>query len=508
MDSNHLHKCSVDVRPTGCLGYCSQGPAVSVLVTTPVPEHEFNTTNRRRRRKRSSRRIHVEIDTFEKSADVLKQSVGAAASIDLNFDNLPDEARTRLSKLKRKRAREYLISTYQWNKALKGMEEDAMDDENLQRELQWLLTKAGYPEPPIQLDPEPPIDQDEWLIHSSLPARSNSMPTSIENYVPWTLNSVKVVSSHSAIFKLTTRDPKRGTPHPRGRGRVASPITWHVTMLGEVGIMKDEGPLPWIERDYTPISSALDWERGKVEILIKIYNLGRLTSWLRRRTSAITVAQSEEGKDSDSDEENMNRIKIWLSKPVRTLSMPYLVPGEYDFTPSSVLLLLAGTGIVALPQILAHRNPYRSLGIATPKSSQLQCPIDLILSCREDDLLMLQEINNWCVEGKRPHPRFQGLRNCTLLITKKKDDEQNTPYPEFQPIQQDRVSILQELRKNMVNIHYSQRLNKDMIADSLGRMVQHCRVVLSGPDSYNQSVKKLLEECGLDTSTYLTVLSA
>ena len=37
----------------------------------------------------------------------------------------------------------------------------------------------------------------------------------------------------------------------------------------------DEGPLPWIERDYTPVSSAKEWEVGRCEILIKVYPQGR-----------------------------------------------------------------------------------------------------------------------------------------------------------------------------------------------------------------------------------------
>ena len=44
-----------------------------------------------------------------------------------------------------------------------------------------------------------------------------------------------------------------------------------------------------------------------------------------------------------------------------------------------------GTGVVALPQILAHRDPYGSLRISTPKRDQLRVPIDVLLSCREDD---------------------------------------------------------------------------------------------------------------------------
>ena len=32
----------------------------------------------------------------------------------------------------------------------------------------------------------------------------------------------------------------------------------------------EEGPLPWVERDYTPISTAHEWEQGRCDILIKV----------------------------------------------------------------------------------------------------------------------------------------------------------------------------------------------------------------------------------------------
>ena len=208
---------------------------------------------------------------------------------------------------------------------------------------------------------------------------------------PWALQGVKSVSTHSAIFRLASSDRKRGTPHPRGRGRVPRPITWHTTLLAEVGA-NDEGPLPWIERDYTPISSAHQWEQGRVEILIKIYADGKATSWLYR-TKPETV---------------------WLSRPVRTLAVPSLVHDDGpSFRPASVLLLLAGTGVVALPQILAHRDPYGSLRISTPKRDQLRVPIDVLLSCREDDAPMAPRCAAWC----REEGDAAGIRNCTLLLS-------------------------------------------------------------------------------------------
>ena len=75
----------------------------------------------------------------------------------------------------------------------------------------------------------------------------------------------------------------------------------------------DEGPLPWIERDYTPISSAKEWEAGKVDLLVKFYADGAATSWLRRALVPSVTSAPRLG------------ARVWLSQPVRTLSLPSLV---------------------------------------------------------------------------------------------------------------------------------------------------------------------------------------
>ena len=162
------------------------------------------------------------------------------------------------------------------------------------------------------------------------------------------MEGVTPVSRHSAIFSLRSDDRKRGTPHPRGNGRLAVPVTWHVTLLAEVG-PNAEGPLPWVEREYTPVSSAKQWELGKCELLVKVYPGGLASSWLARARPA----------------------RVWLSTPQKTLHVPALVAEGRAYRPASVLLLLAGTGAVALPQLLCHRDPIRLLGIPTPRRDQV-----------------------------------------------------------------------------------------------------------------------------------------
>ena len=181
--------------------------------------------------------------------------------------------------------------------------------------------KADKGEAPLAKAPRRLREELEWLRRQVGSAdTTGQMPEAIAEYTKWSLEGVEPVSKHAAIFTYTSKDRKRGTPHPRGRGRVPRPITWHTTLLAEVGA-NDEGPLPWIERDYTPISSAHQWEQGRVEILIKIYADGKATSWLYR-TKPETV---------------------WLSRPVRTLAVPSLVHDDGpSFRPASQLVRLRG----------------------------------------------------------------------------------------------------------------------------------------------------------------------
>ena len=182
------------------------------------------------------------------------------------------------------------------------------------------------------------------------------------------------------------------------------------------------------------------------------------------------------------------------------------------FRPRSVLLLLAGTGIVALPQILAHKEPHRLLGIPVPKSKQMQCAVDLIASFREDDVLLLQEIKQACVEGARPHPRFRGLRSCTLLLAKEKKGEGGVGGPPFGDVHRENDSMnYHVLLKDLPNakVRHS-RITKDIVADAIERLdypAPQCRIVVSGPDSFNNAARGFLGDCGVG-SKQITILSA
>ena len=174
------------VERSGCLGYCRRGPAVEVY-------------NKRTR----SRRYHVKVNTFRKSAAVVEDASGEAPPL----HNLPHETESRLADIRAAKQREYFMSTFQWNKALSGLTESSRYD----TQTRDISQKAGY-------------HLDDVLN----PNHTLEMPNYIANYVSWKLVSVDIVSRHTAVFNFGTKDVKRGTPHPRGRARMAEPGKRHI----------------------------------------------------------------------------------------------------------------------------------------------------------------------------------------------------------------------------------------------------------------------------------------
>lgn len=426
--------CSV--RQSGCLGYCNQAPNAAVIT--------------RGARRLDPSDVHFRIRSLEASAKVVEHATGKRPALE-------DAAvRERLAGLRAARARQHAIAMSKWNTALHGLAEQATTRPALSAELTALLKNAGYP--------------------AGIGVGA-SMPSAITNYAPWSLESMTPVTKHSAIFRFTSKNLKRGTPHPRGRGKLVEPITWHTTLLAEVG-PNEEGPLPWVERDYTPVSSAKDWEQGRCDILIKVYPHGTATSWLHRVVPT----------------------RVFLSKPEKTLHVPSLVPEGRAFQPTSVLLLLAGTGVVALPQLLAHRDPTRLLAIGTPRRDQLHVPIDLLLSCREDDVLLLPQIAQWCRDGDGA----RGVRECTLLLT----PSVSATAPPFPAAQVGDAAEAESLMHDLENVQVLRtRLSADLVAKALERMPQPCRVVVSGPGEFNTAARTMLAEL-IDIEEQVTILSA
>ena len=319
-------------------------------------------------------------------------------------------------------------------------------------------------------------------------------PLSIQDYAIWQLDGITPVSKHSAIYHFQSSDEQRGTPIARGRRqRIQWPRTWHTTLLAEVGTkandangVDSQGPLPWVERDYTPISNAHDWEQGRCDILIKIYlepdGIG--TSWLHRLSSRhFGAANSLEAP-----------ARVWLSKPMKTMSVPSLSTEDQHINRkhSSVLLLVAGTGIVAVPQVLHHTQPANCFDLA--KQPPIAQPVSVIYSCRNDDALMIPELISWC--------QASIVTRCTVLLT-----EPKAGAGAFPNMHTDKCNVVESFSGVSNALCVEARLSSDLLHDALARMQTPLRVVVSGPDSFNGMAKSMLNDLGVEADA-ITILSA
>ncbi len=484
--------------------------------------------------------LHTRVDVLEKSVGIVKDATG-------HTPNLTDPSLVRsLARARSFRKRQQAKKERKWNTAMNGMAEEIErvkkweDRLELQVELAQLNTSSGQLEramaiiisieefmvgrshPMIiqekgkvlsrlgQLDElealiERARQQRSFGLVANLQAFKNEMtprgtertqPPCIDGYALWTLARVSPVSNHSAIFHFESKDRRRGTPYVRGRGWTM----WHTTLLAMVGPNK-EGPLPWVERDYTPVSHWTDWENGQCDILMKIYNDGIATSWLHKQPLGSHV---------------------WMSQPEKTMSLPSLV---LDNTPPNlgnrktktktdvtglryegVLLVLAGTGIVAAAQALQHTT---SATTTTTFGSSRACAkpslnlaIRLIYACREDDVTMIDRLCKWCSsEGN------SGLQRCLLALSSSSSSAELLPYPNTA-----RTDL--EAFQSLPNVSVLRsRVTREAIAQELKALhaLGPCKVVVSGPESFNAAVKGFLR--GLLTAQELqaggpTILSA
>ena len=423
--------CSV--QSSGCLGACGQAPNAVVVKKRGSEAGDFYA------QRGGKQTLHTRLDDVEKSAAVVREATGQAPSLD------DPGLRQRLTAARQLRVRKQAKGETKWNLAMAGMAEqlvstaDPDDRLQLQFEHAILSRSAGAWEQALRslvaveevvgAHPEVLLEKGkvlgklgrlEELVALQQRARGAScghralsvlkaceveaakgeQPRQIEGYAQWRLEHITPVSKHSAVYHFKTSDRKRGTPYVRGRGRTMWHRTWHTTLLAEVGA-NGEGPLPWVERDYTPISTWIgarllatlvvghllaatpvplvraragagarararvgvgagagfgagaallqwptpltalcctlaDWDKGSCDILIKIYRDGTGTSWLQQQPLGS---------------------QVWLSQPMKTLAVPSLVLDSSRMSNSAianhegVLLVLAGTGIVAAAQV-------------------------------------------------------------------------------------------------------------------------------------------------------------
>ena len=159
--------------------------------------------------------------------------------------------------------------------------------------------------------------------------------------------------------------------------------------------------------------------------------------------------------------------------------------------------------------MLHHSDPATCFGTSATGCNKppLTSPVSLVFACRADDVLMASELASWCGAA----PGQARLERCVLAISPPAQSSSGEPAP----FPEAAAASLEGLRA-LPNVRVCEsRVTHEMLASELAPLQARtfagiggrCRVVVSGPESFNGAVKEMLIACGLDTER-ITILSA
>jgi len=121
-------------------------------------------------------------------------------------------------------------------------------------------------------------------------------------------------------------------------------------------------------------------------------------------------------------------------------------------------------------------------------------PVDVLLSCRKDDVLMAPELTSWCQDTSK------GIRNCSLFLTE--------PSPGVAPIYAEGGTAYIGQLLSLPNAHVEEkRLTFDFLRSAVSNMPEPCRYVVSGPSAFNASIREMLTQLAVDKNA-ITILAA
>ena len=303
-----------------------------------------------------------------------------------------------------------------------------------------------------------------------------------ETFALWTLTSVTPVSQRSAVYHFVSTDGARGTPYTRGKGHTVWHKTWHTTVQTADGVA----------RDYTPISTWEQWDAGECDLLV------------HRRPSEAAASSRLHKQPLGSD--------VRFSTPKTTLQVPSLMhPHQFnassrdEIVHAGILLVMGGaSGLSTAAQVLQHADATTCFGAGAERAPPLQGPVHLIYACERDDVCMPGELAGWCAAEDGARAR---LRRLVLAIStppaappEAKDD---APL-DLGPLEAlENVRILQDGESSPV-------ITGELLQAELAplRALGRCRVVVSGPASFNAAVTQILEaQCNVGPDA-ITIVAA
>ena len=93
---------------------------------------------------------------------------------------------------------------------------------------------------------------------------------------------------------------------------------------------------------------------------------------------------------------------------------------------NGILLVLAGTGVVAAPQVLSHAASATSFGTSPTRPPPIKSAISVVYACRRDDVCMTTDIAQWCTATEENEAKLQ---RCVLAISPPAPNHTDAPAP-------------------------------------------------------------------------------
>ena len=302
----------------------------------------------------------------------------------------------------------------------------------------------------------------------------------VANYYPWRLVGIEKASEASNIYSFTCFGISKHRPTEKRRisGEVWRTVNstcslWHTTLLAHAPA-DTEGPCPWVERDYTPISTFSDWVLGKCDLLIKAYPGGKATQWLKRQALGALVHLSEPKLTEGAT------VPQCLAKP-------------------RLLFVVGGTGVAVAVQ---------GLGALADDCK----PVGVVYSCRADDALALDALEALIAQRagllggpSAPATSVQVLLTATTAEPAAEAADLAVRHPSIR-FAAGRLTR-QVLAAALASISGSaaasapEGTTTSGSADRTGRPVTAARaeevgIVVSGPAGMNSAVASMLDELG------------
>ena len=134
---------------------------------------------------------------------------------------------------------------------------------------------------------------------------------------------------------------------------------------------------------------------------------------------------------------------------------------------------------------------------------------DIITLCQESQNQSSNNNNNGATTNNSRRKQENGIKHCTLLLTEKNKEAEKYPFA------QKDISSKTSEEDNMINILNNlpngqvleSRLEQQIVTESLSRMPQPCRIVVSGPSGFNAAARGMLIAAGVSHDN-ITILEA